>query len=276
MYEKSNILWHQSVSKKWKFYKIPARPSRGDVKVYEKLFSGAIKGKKNSKVLILGSTPELRDLAHKYKTEVTIIDISLEMMMAMRQFMKYKDETEKESWVKSGWLKNPLDSEYFDVILGDFVNENIPFNLHKEFYKELARLLKKNGYFITRVMHCPSKKTLPEETIAKYLKLKDFVNLLEEMFFDLLVNSAKPPSFEMPTKNAILSLEDYKKGQKNKKLLDSAINKLNFLYSPKTWWGTTKEIFQSRIKKNFQINKIENARNYSSANYYPIYLLKKK
>lgn len=75
--------WKEFASRWQKYYTPPGRPSRAAIKVYKDYTRKAIKGIKNPKVLVLGSTPELRDLPHELKAEVTLIDINLEMILAI-------------------------------------------------------------------------------------------------------------------------------------------------------------------------------------------------
>lgn len=49
-------------------------PRQNDLKIYEKFLKQAIKNKKDPKALILGATPELRDLCLKHKCETMAID----------------------------------------------------------------------------------------------------------------------------------------------------------------------------------------------------------
>lgn len=159
------------------------RPWPSEVKVYHQFAKKVLKGIKNPKILILGATPELRDIAHSFKNaEVTCVDIDINMILAMRELMRYKKETEKEIWVKGDWATVPLTQNYYHLILGDAVMAVMPFNRWPQFLNHLKIFLKSDGAFITRLVVIDRdkgfwhNKSLDE--IFTYVK-KNKLNLLE-------------------------------------------------------------------------------------------------
>ncbi len=145
----NNARYWFNLANYWRQLGPPIRPSKMEIKNYEQFLPLAIKKRKKLKILILGATPELRDLAHKYQAEVTVVDINWQMIMAMRELMKYKNKP--EIWVKSGWTAVPLADNYYDVILGDGVVGNISQNDSRQWWQHLNEFLKNGGYFITRI-----------------------------------------------------------------------------------------------------------------------------
>lgn len=124
----------QAMTDKWKkgLYTSPGRPSLSEQKIYRKCIKAVIKNKKNARALVLGSTPELRDILAELKVETIICDISYEMMLAMSEVIK-KAKPEKEIWIKAPWEENPLPEKYFDIIVGDLVLGNVPWQVKKKF-----------------------------------------------------------------------------------------------------------------------------------------------
>lgn len=60
----------QTFAKKWAMYGPPVKPSKSEVRIWEKYLSksvGTAQCAVPTRTLILGSTPELRDLCHKLK-----------------------------------------------------------------------------------------------------------------------------------------------------------------------------------------------------------------
>jgi len=151
------------VAKNWRRVKAPFRPSLNDLKIYESFLCRALKNKKSPRILILGSTPKLRTLAAKYIDNVTVVDINMNMMLAMNELMRIKNP--KEIWVKANWVTVPLEHSYYDVILGDLVTTNVGWEEFKEWWKHLHDLLRPNGVFITRAF-----VALPK---AEYIKILD-------------------------------------------------------------------------------------------------------
>lgn len=148
--KKLTIVPWQRFAKNWQRLTSPARPSQREIKIYEN-FAKSFLMKKNVKVLILGATPEIRDMLAKYKNiQVVLVDINLDMALAMTSLMRQKKVAEKEIWLRANWLSAPLPQKYFDVIFGDFVLGNVPFKLQAQFLNNIKSWLKSGGYFITR------------------------------------------------------------------------------------------------------------------------------
>ncbi len=145
---------------RWDFKKISesrakregaSAPRKGDLKVYEKFLKLAIKNKKISRVLILGATPELRDLCLKHGCETIAVDVSWMMLVSMNEAMEYKDDGNNKSLLYD-WLK--LDKLFrdnsFDAVLADASLNNLKLGYHALMFKILNKLLKPKGRFITR------------------------------------------------------------------------------------------------------------------------------
>ena len=161
--------WRE-IAKHWEKIKYPARPSKKNVRDYKRFLDEVILKKKNPRILVFGATPELRDiLAQYHNIEITVVDFNMEMILAMTKLMKYKEKTSKETWVKSDWLKVPLKENYYDVLLGDCLLQNVPRLKQLFFLEKCHKFLKKGGYFITKIG-------------AKYpgAKVYEFKNLLKE------------------------------------------------------------------------------------------------
>ena len=60
--------WKQ-IAKTWKLLSFPWRPNKENLADYEKFILKSIKGVKNPRVLLLGATPEIRDMLAKYRIE---------------------------------------------------------------------------------------------------------------------------------------------------------------------------------------------------------------
>lgn len=148
----------------WDTLTSPSRPSLQEIKIYKKSTDAVLRGRGRKKVLVVGSTPELRDLVASYpNVQVSIVDINLEMMLAMTELMKKKNP--EEIWVRANWLEAPFPEKYFDLIIGDFTFENLPFELHGNFYKNIQTWLKDSGRYVERVM--VYRKKHPQMTIAE-------------------------------------------------------------------------------------------------------------
>src|SRR4030042_5364331 len=91
--------WSLDLAKQWEKYKPPSRPTSSEVDIYEKHIKNL---PKNSKILLLGSTPEIRDLAAKYKIKIVLCDWSEKICKALE--LLTKNEL-KEGFSKQDWRK---------------------------------------------------------------------------------------------------------------------------------------------------------------------------
>lgn len=183
----TSYAWKQ-IAQSWvDYFDSPSRPSAGEVSQYNKWLKEISKGKKGLKGLVLGATPELRDALSENNFKTHIIDINLEMILAMSELLKTKNPD--EVIIRSNWLNNPLQSGYFDVILGDAVLPNLPWDKREQFYKEIKRLLKKGGYFINRAFFVPEKKTYQniEEILEAFAKKKASKRTAIELVFEIQI-----------------------------------------------------------------------------------------
>jgi len=148
--EKNVNPW-EYMCERWNMFAPPGRPSKRDVEKYKKLLYNSFAEEQPSyNVLVLGATPEIRDmLAQDKRINVFLVDITMDMIMSMTQLMDYTNDS--EVWIKSNWLNMPLPDNYFDAILSDLVICNVDEKSHDIFFKEILRILKKDGHWLNRV-----------------------------------------------------------------------------------------------------------------------------
>lgn len=273
----------ENLAKRWEKVAPPVRPSREDLKIYEEFLQLKIKKEEKPKVLIWGATPELRDLAHKYKAEVTVCDISLDMILAMTKLMKYKEKLSKEILVKADWSTVPLQQEYYNVILGDAVNLNISWQKEKIWWQHSAELLQKGGVFITKMVYMvPKLHKKSEGYLEKLLKklkkrkptFKDLAYLkltLEGLGYNPVTKTASALNY----KNLIFKYAKKFSFPKNKtKSLYEKFISVYSLNKHQQWRGPTKKEAEKEAKRYFRIlsQKISQTQPLNAS----VYLLKKK
>ena len=131
---------------------------------YEELLDKAIENKQNLKILVLGATPELRDMVLERGRHLTTLDISQDMLDKTKKCMKYSDH-KNEKIILGDWLSSSLPDNHFDIILGDGVSNNIAFKDQDKFFVELKRLLKLDGGLILREM--TTNEDRPRQTVEE-------------------------------------------------------------------------------------------------------------
>lgn len=145
--------WNKQFAKDWKKYPAPVRPEL-EMDIYENILREVLEKKNNPKVLILGSTPEFRDLLLKHKITPVCCDINPEVFNALKYLMQEKGE---EKFIESDWIKFS-DKDRFDLIIGHCVVNMVPPESHCLFLKNVAEHLKKGGIFATSIVIRPSEK----------------------------------------------------------------------------------------------------------------------
>src|SRR3989344_2304130 len=106
------MTWTDDFVKHWKYYLPPSRASPSELHfIKEKIIE---KGKQ-AKILILGSTPEYRNLCGELKMPVTLLDFSRQNYEYLAREVKHKP---KETFILGDWITTHLPHR-FDIILGD-------------------------------------------------------------------------------------------------------------------------------------------------------------
>jgi SAM-dependent methyltransferase len=163
----------------WGKTESPWRPNGNDIALCEKMLKMVLKTEKVPRALVLGVTPEIRDLLAKYKIETTLVDINPVMKKAMDKLMMLKNP--KEKLIVSSWLDFKLPANYFDLVFSDGPLCNIALNTWDKFIGNVNESLKKDGLFYLAAWVYQIKNPWGfNDLIAKYKKdpnyFRDFKN----------------------------------------------------------------------------------------------------
>lgn len=272
---KENIIksqWQQ-FAQQWALYGPPQRPSLSEISVFSQLLKDL---PTHSKGLVLGSTPELRDLLHNLDVEVTVVDIQPQVIKILRDFMHHQDKKENE--VEASWLKTPFADGEFDIIVGDWIFGNIPFAEQDNLAKELHRILKNGGYFIHRhhYFYQPRKKIT--DILAEYKDLKK----INEHFlaFDLVLLSTTPQNSYIQSPRVVKEelQQHIKKSAGEIKILLQKFHDVLHQQLPrddKLWWYGPRAEMEMIFSKYFQIEKVGRGNDHKFVDICPIYFLRK-
>lgn len=271
--------WLHTAQNRYKM-KPPIRPSPGDLKIYDQFLHNAVKNQKTAKILILGSTPELRDLAAKYTKEVTVVDVNLEMILAMTKLMRKKNPS--EIWVKTSWLSMPLSHNYYDVILGDGVVNNVAWSEVNIFWKHLAEVLKPNGKFVTRILfYIPPKISSGiASEIMEHIRKRRGPNAADcaEMHIaaQLLCFDFKTKTTPNPSERQYNQIfQNHPWANKNKVKIYQAIKKI-YPPSRKSWRALTPQETRREVSLFFKTIAQKSPLHSLFNKFFPVCYLKKK
>ncbi len=284
---------YQIFSKKWNMYTEPGRPAREDIKNYNQLTKTALGKKRNAKVVILGTTPEIRDLLYKYyllnRIKVICLDVAPEMYQAMTELVILKIPSEKfihRNWVEMDFPKNSI-----DLFIGDFVIGNlISYQEKQVFFEKINYSLKNDGYFITRHLWITPKAEIKDlkqrlfsyvpKIIHEELTLKQVTNffwndLIIGSWFRNKENIASTLYFDQDFKK-LTKYFDKKILSDKKKIAKEIFNYTLKLVNKKRWrfFAKLKEIQQ--IEDFFIIKKVLFSKYCRLSLNAPIFLLRPK
>lgn len=281
--DQTSYAWKQIANRWEKYFTPPSRPSVGEVKKYKDWLVYISKYKKGLNALVLGATPELRDLLNQLGFRSHVIDINIEMILALEGLVKHKNS--EEVLIKANWLKNPLGDLYFDVILGDAVIPNLPWEQREVFYKEIKRLLKPKGYFLNRAFFAPARKRyLAIEDILKVFSKKkaSYKTALELVFeIQLLIYDPKDHlASQEKVREVVEKLRDkngfnFKSIELNK-TLDIIWEYWVSTISKKVWVYPLKKEEESEYRNYFKIQEIFSTKDQPYGDLTPMYLLQNK
>lgn len=140
-------IWREN-ARKWPFIGPPWRPSPGDLAIYRRRVGARLPGR----ALLLGATPELRDLLAEHAGAMpkpVIVDMSRDMLLAMSALTR-RARPDDETWLVCDWCEAALPEQGFDVILADMVWWTVSVETQTALRDRIARLLAPGGVFVSR------------------------------------------------------------------------------------------------------------------------------
>lgn len=266
--------------KKWEKIGPPWRPSKGDLKNYHHLSRSKFRGT----ILILGSTPEIRDLIarnHKTGKNPVLVDMNLSMLEKMSHFL-VDAKPENETWIVADWCDAPFSHGYFDLILADMTWWVISVKKQKVLAKKIATWLKPDGKFISRVRVLDYKRhqSKAENVVADHLQLlreKIYpTNLIRDslvsFLHDITTDRKNKRIRRKETKRQLLRFSKTAGRIVEKKFLEEATKWL----TGADWTSQTMEEIFETTKKYLIPQKICHAYDYDSTGYPIIEFRKRK
>jgi len=185
---------------KWQDISAPIRPSDEECNLYEEYVERTASDCK-SKLLILGATPELRDIALRNNLKPVCCDHDIRVWKAMKFFMK---ESGEETYIHLDWLHMSIDVKY-DIVLGDYSLNMLPQDSLESYIKHTANLTKKGGFFIQRIGTSRKELTVPMFVKAMKDYRENKLPISVFLYIVMLANSINSCYFPEHTK-----LEFYK------------------------------------------------------------------
>lgn len=138
---------HYRLISLWKNLGVPHRPNKEEIAIY-RYFLGEITTE--NRILILGATPELRDLVLSLGAQSFVADYSRQMLTVMQTFMN-QDPKGRETIIEKNWLDLDFPENFFTAILGDLSLRHISPESQYSLLEKMYRWTKPNGKIILRI-----------------------------------------------------------------------------------------------------------------------------
>lgn len=169
---------------------------------FHDLYNRSVEGADDIHALILGATPELRDIVLSYGHKLTTVDRDEKALAAKTAEMHYQHHPNEEI-VIANWLTADFEANTFDVILGDGVLTALSQDEQKVLLDHLHTWLKPTGNLLLRegaVLH-QRPRYAPSVHIHEYRTGQ--YNLFD-LFFGLRLYNQNFKAIDVETRKAYL------------------------------------------------------------------------
>ncbi|MFH0951767.1 MAG: methyltransferase domain-containing protein [Patescibacteria group bacterium] len=259
-------------------------PTNEELKIYQRELAKALRGKKDPEVLVLGATPELRDLAISLDARTLAVDISAELLRSMRSVMATSDSLNNIE-MRADWLSigRRLPRHNYDAILADASLNNVASKQLPRLLKSLYDLLKPGGYFITRnVVYRPEITKQNLDKLQRYYNQRKTTWLMywiEAGYYTDWQPAVYDPRTKLYNVKKILSLFTAARQRGEVRLRQADIWKFNNV--ARHGKGVihvvfSKADFERLIKRYYEIVAVHETKRWHYSKFIPIYVLRSK
>lgn len=266
--------WNNYLAITWDKYLPPIRPYFEELSIFKTYIQRYIKMyNAKPKVLILGSTPELRDVVYEYEITPTVVDFSKENYEGMSLLRRLKGS---DTFIKKNWLDlNDCDGQ-FDFIFSEAAFNVLPKESSKKIYQIISKLLTAQGIVVAKEWIRFSDKPLSiEHIIEEYRSSTNSYGFYSFTCIPLMLNL-------YDYENDRITLRSLDKGAQ-KMLSEGKINQQEYdtigihdyqnveleLYIPKI------DEFEQDVNEYLDLIAIHNV-NIAHSEFHPIFVLERK
>lgn len=145
-------------AKMWDLLGPPLKPSAIDIKnCTDWINEKKCRDKKPLKVLVLGVTPELINIAWPKDTTVYTLDNNIAMIEAI---LPTQTPILKPIALAGNWLQIPLYNASIDIVIGDGCYSSLSLDAYEKMTKEIIRILNPSGILIMRFFMRPENNEI--------------------------------------------------------------------------------------------------------------------
>jgi len=157
--------WNNYLAETWNKYLPPIRPYSKEIEILREYIIKYKKVVSSPSVLILGSTPELRDLVNELGLIPFVVDYSHDNYITMGTLKRILGE---ETFINMNWL-DYSPNQQFDIILSEAAFNVIDADSSKILYLKCSNWLKPDGILLAKNWIRFSNRHIPvNELITSY------------------------------------------------------------------------------------------------------------
>lgn len=181
----ANEKWSK-IADNWKALGEPAKPGSEEIDLYKAVTTIELNEKDGAKAVIMGSTPELRDMCYDFGNKlesVACVDVTEDMYQAMSRLIKTKNP--KEKFIHGNWLdlKDFFEPKSIDIIYGDHIVSNVG-GKEKDLFDNIKTVMKDDGCFVSKIQHVDIEDE-NVKPVPAYEKLKNYAEKYKNGQMDL-------------------------------------------------------------------------------------------
>lgn len=162
--------WNSDLATLWTKMVGPSRPTCSELNVYLKYIRELqYSQKRKLKMLVLGSTPEFRDLGFEESMDVTVIDCNVDYHNTINREIHHKTALAREHFLNQRWQDLDVPNAY-DIIIGDLVIGNLASEELENFIERVSKSLTNGGFYLGKSFFQLDNYsvTSPVKAIEKY------------------------------------------------------------------------------------------------------------
>lgn len=271
-------IWEANAAK-WPNIGPPWRPSPGDVALYRRFAAEKLPGR----TLVLGATPELRDLLAEQATAMphpVVVDRSPAMLRAMTALAKTARPTH-ERWHIADWCDDAAIPGGYDLVLADMVWWTVSVPRQTALRDRVAALLAPDGLFVSRFRFRDPRRIAddPRTVIARYLERLAADDIDEQALrdamlshlYDITVDVAGQRMDRERTRAIIAQRHDAETNALNRRFLAATLTRL----IGADWTSQTRDEVMPVLLERFSLAAEDRASDYD-AGQYPVIALRKR
>ena len=260
-------LWGEELAREWKKFHPPSRPSKSELAIYERYIKAL---PKNSVSMLMGSTPDIRDMFAKEHKKVYVVDWSENNYRALKSLMEEKDIS-NEIFVSQDWRTMNFDT-HFDFIIGDLALLVLTRDDSIKAMERISACLKKDAKTVQRMwIRDHTKPYSLDQIIQLYRSKPPSEDLFSWLELPLLFHTYDYKKEECTAQHCYEVIAEYAKQNKIPKDILETFEPFKHLNPSLNI--PLKDQFENSLKNYFSIEKTEFGKDCFSANAL-IYVLK--